>query len=167
MRAWWWRHWRLGVVAIGALAIGALLRGFFPPFVLDDPFWRAFWTSPAAAGVFALGGALVAFAAAKTAAGVARRAAERQQWWHRVEWALNLAISDRGADRDVGLRVLANFVGEATTAEARMISTVTSLVLGAESRGMDDGPEASENGRDRKRWRPWRRPVTSGQRGAL
>lgn len=159
----WGHAWRLATAAAVGLVAGSVLRGFFPPFVLDDPFWRAFWTSPAAAGVFALIGAVVAFGAAKTAAGVARRAAQRQEWWHRVEWALNLAISDRGVDRDVGLGVLADFVGDATTAEAQMINTVTSIVLTSD-RGMDDGERGSQNDQERKRWTLWPIRAVDGAR---
>lgn len=123
-------HWAVGLLIIAAFALGATLRGLLPPFVLDDPFWRAFWSGPPVAGVFALVGAGVAFAAARVAARVARQNARRQEWWNRAEWALSHAMSAESQQRDVGLAALEVLMVEATTAEGAMIDAVTSLLLG-------------------------------------
>ncbi|TQL53975.1 hypothetical protein FB464_1501 [Subtercola boreus] len=117
---------------LGGIAIGAIARGFFPPFTLDDPFWRQFWSGPPAAGIFALLGAGVAFAAARVGARTARRSAERQEWWDRAEWALNLARSRVGSDRDLGLRTLAVLQSDATATELQMIVAVTESVVGGD-----------------------------------
>jgi hypothetical protein len=124
--------WRLVLLVVAFIGVGAVIRGFLPPFVLDDPFWREFWSGPPAAGVFALLGAGVAFLAARVAAGVARRNALRQEWWDRTEWALSHAMSGESRSRDVGLAALEVLIEEATTTEGAMIDAVTSLILGPE-----------------------------------
>lgn len=113
------------VLAIGIL-VGAVGRGFFPPFVLDDPFWRAFWSGAPAAGIFALAGAGVAFAAAAISARISRRNALRDQWWQRAEWALTQAMSGDPAAVDVGIAALEVLTAEATPTEGDMIAAVTS-----------------------------------------
>lgn len=133
------RRWRVGLLVVASLVVGALLRGLLPPFVLDDPFWRAFWSGPPVAGVFALVGAGVAFLAARVAAVVARSNARRQEWWDRAEWALSHAMSGESRRRDVGLAALEVLIEEATTTEGAMIDAVTSLLLGPEPGGIDAG----------------------------
>ena len=134
----------MGAAGLGTV-VGALGRGFFPPFVLDDPFWRQFWSGPPAAGIFALLGAGIAFAAARVAARTARRSAERQEWWDRAEWALNLARSRTGADRDLGLRTLAVPQNDATATELQMIIAVTESVVGDEGLGVDFPSQVADN----------------------
>jgi hypothetical protein len=124
------KRWiRYVLVLLAGGGIGWISRGFFPPFVLDDPFWRDFFTGPPAGGLFALAGAVIAFLAANIAARVSRRSAERQEWWDRAEWALNLAMSDKGSDRDIGLAAIEVILTDATTTEAAMVNAVTSLLL--------------------------------------
>lgn len=130
-----WRR-AIGLLVI-AFALGAIARGFLPPFVLDDPFWRAFWSGPPAAGVFALLGAGVAYLAARVAAAAARRSARRQEWWDRAEWALTHAMAADSRSRDVGLAALEALMEEATTTEGAMINSVTSLILGSETDVVD------------------------------
>lgn len=116
-----------------------------PPFVLDQPFWRDFWTGPPAAGVFALVGAVVAFIAATKSARVQRRAAERQEWWDRAEWALNLARSEDDSSRYIGMSALQGLEEDATRAEYAMMTAVTTAVTGQVA--MDDrSPEQDNNG---------------------
>lgn len=115
------------------LVVGAVARGLLPPFVLDEPFWRQFWSGPPAAGLFALAGAGVAYLAAYISARNARRGAERQEWWDRAEWALNLARSDRESDRVIGLRTLQALSDQATTTELQMVLAVSEAVVGDES----------------------------------
>lgn len=131
-------------LAIG-VASGATVRGVLPPFVLDDPFWRSFWSGPPAAGIFALLGAGLAFAAGRVAARTARHSSERQEWWDRAEWAMNLARSDNVSDRFVGLRTLAALKDEATEMELQMIVAVTEAVVG-NTDVMDKAGAAQDNG---------------------
>ena len=148
----WWREWRRVVLAaiVGA-AVGAVVRGLLPPFVVDEGFWRDFLTGPPAAGLFALVGAGVAYAAARVAARTARRGAERQEWWNRAEWALNLARSDKQVDRLIGLRALEALTDEATQTEYALILAVTTEVTG----DVDTGDATTEN--EARRWWPWNR----------
>lgn len=138
------------ILASGAAVLGALVGRCFPPFVLDSPFWRDFWSGPPAAGLFAVLGAFVAFGAARVAASTAKRAAKREEWWDRAEWALNLAMSDKGSDRDVGLAAIEIVIQEATDTEAEMVNAVTSLLLVAPS---DPLPDEGRWSRCRRRTR--------------
>lgn len=125
------------VIALGAALIGALVRGFLPPFVLDDPFWRDFWSGPPAAGIFALLGAGVAFGAAAITVRTARRNALRDQWWERAEWALTQVMSSDPASVEIGLRALEVLNAEATPTEGDMIAAVT------KRRVLDNAPAAN------------------------
>ncbi|WP_445337757.1 hypothetical protein [Clavibacter sp. CFBP 8614] len=120
---------RLGAVAAVAGACGALaavIVGLFVRRIVDEAFVRDFWTGPPAAGIFTLIGAGFAYGAATVAARVSRRSAERQEWWDRAKWALDLVMSSDEADREVGLAAIEVLVAEATTTEAEMIDAVTS-----------------------------------------
>ena len=152
MRHRWKRWWKpLSLVVLG-VTIGGIGRGFLPPFELDDPFWRDFWSGPPTAGIFAVIGAGVAFAAALLGARTARRAAERQEWWDRAEWALTLARSDQSADRVIGLSALRALVRDATETEEEMVIAVVSTVTGV----MDSKSEVGENDTKKRRF-PWTR----------
>ncbi|PYI69752.1 hypothetical protein CVV68_01185 [Arthrobacter livingstonensis] len=109
---------------------GAIVRSLFPPFILDDPFWREFFTGPPVAGFFALVGAGVAYLAARVGSRSARIGAERQEWWDRAEWALNLARSDQSIDRLIGLKALQPLTENATYTEYEMILAVVEAVTG-------------------------------------
>lgn len=66
------------------LCVGAIVGRLFPPFVLDDEFWRAFFTSAGFGGVLALVAAGVAFGAAaysshRTAKNVAEDREQRER----------------------------------------------------------------------------------------
>lgn len=113
-----------GFAVIGA-AGGFIARGFVPPIIFDDPFWRSFWTGPPAAGIFALLGAVVAFGAAAWAARGARLSARRNEWWERAEWALTQAMSSEPFNIDVGLAALEALEVEATGTESDMLAAVT------------------------------------------
>jgi hypothetical protein len=120
---------RLGAVAAVALICGAaagVTVGLLSRALVDDSFVREFWTGPPAAGIFALIGAGLAYGAATVAARVSRRSAERQEWWDRAKWALDLVMSSDEADREVGLAAIEVLVPEATKTEAEMIDAVTS-----------------------------------------
>lgn len=106
-------------------------------------------------GLFAVAGASLAFIAARFAARVSRQGAARQEWWDRAEWALNRAISDKGTERQVGLRTLELLAVEATPAEAGTIDAVTTVVL--EARPVDANVETPHNGGRPREWGPWHR----------
>ncbi|MBG6084122.1 hypothetical protein [Zhihengliuella flava] len=126
VRQWWRPGVMMALFAVGGAAVGRVM----PPFVLDDPLWRDFWTGPPAAGVFALVGAAVAFVAATKSARVQRRAAERQEWWDRAEWAFNLAMSEDDSSRYIGLKAFEALETDATRAEYAMMAAVTTAVAG-------------------------------------
>lgn len=131
------RHWKLACSLFAAAIAGAIVGRLLPPFVLDDPFWREFWTGPPAAGLFALGGAGVAYGAAWLGTRASRKTAKRQEWWDRAEWALGLAMSDKDVDRIVGLEALKSLSSEATETEFKLILAVIEAVSG-------EGPEKTE-----------------------
>ncbi|GAA1883585.1 hypothetical protein GCM10009715_32430 [Paeniglutamicibacter psychrophenolicus] len=127
MRVWrrkWWSNFAAGV---GGATLGAVFGRLLPPFVLDDPFWRSFWVSPAVGGLAAVAAAGIAFGAAWQTVRASSRGARRQEWWYRAEWALNLAVADEGKARDVGIRVLEVLNKEATETEAQILEMVTAI----------------------------------------
>ncbi|WP_050723405.1 hypothetical protein [Microbacterium sp. GCS4] len=147
------RHSLIPIIATAAvsLMIGALIRGALPPFVLDDPFWRAFWSGPPMAGLLAVVAATVAFYPAYRSTRIARENSAREQWWKRAEWALGRAASNRQIDREVANDALAALVKDATETEAQMIlRTIANL---QSSGAMDTRGTATDNGR--RRWMPW------------
>ena len=156
-RAWWTRKRSWIVTAVISAIVGAIVRGFLPPFVLDDPFWRDFLTGPPIAGLFALGGAGVAYLAARVGADISRRGDEREEWWARAEWALNLARSDRHVDRVIGLRALEALRAQATRTEYQMMLSVTEAVTG----DVDTPLNTGDNGKQKRRWRRAKENQTS------
>lgn len=147
----WWHRWKwIAVACVVGAAAGAILRGLLPPFVLDDPFWRDFFSGPPTAGLFAVVGAVIAYLAARAGARATRKGAERQEWWDRAEWALNLARSDESVDRIIGLRALGPLSDEATETEFEMILAVTTAVTG----DIDIGSDLIHNDKQ-GRWRKW------------
>jgi hypothetical protein len=145
------RNWKLVAVAVVAFGTGAILRGLWPPFVLDDPFWRDFWSGPPVAGLFAVVAAAVAFYPAFRSTLIARENAAREQWWKRAEWALGLAGSDSQTDREVANDALVALLSDATETEGKMIyRTIANLQAGE---NIDSTPEPAEN--RRRRFFPW------------
>lgn len=144
-------------VLLGA-AVGAVVRGFFPPFVLDEPFWRDFWSGPPVAGLFAVCAATIAFFPACRATRIAGASAAREQWWKRAEWALGQASSDSQVDREVANDALQALLATATRTEASMIlRTLENLQHGGvDGDDMDSGSESKDN-LGKRRWLPWRR----------
>ncbi|APF34910.1 hypothetical protein [Microbacterium paludicola] len=141
--------WLLLLVAGGT--VGWFIRNASDPFVLDDLFWRDFWSGPPAAGIFAVVAAGIAYFAARHGARETRRTAERSQWWDRAEWALDLARSDERVDRIIGLRALEEMKEGANETEGKLIVAVTTSVTGDVD--VDNGPDPAEN-RLRRRF-PW------------
>lgn len=142
----------LVVAGVVGLVVGALLRGLLPPFVLDNEFWRDFWSGPPVAGLFALAAATVAFYPAHRSTFIAREASEREQWWNRAEWALGMASSDSQTNREVGNGALKTLLESATETEAKMIVVTIENLQGASS--MDTPSDTSDN-RSWRRWVPW------------
>lgn len=128
---WWRRNWLYLTVGSSGVVVGGILGRLLPPFVLDDPFWRSFWVSPAVGGMAAVVAAVIAFGAARQSASASSRGARRQEWWYRAEWALNLAATKEDASREMGLRVLEVLLQDATETEAQIIRAVISGYLSA------------------------------------
>lgn len=107
--------WGVLLLVIASGAAGAVVGRMFPPFILDDGFWRQFLTSAGFGGTAAVVAAVIAYRAARRSAREAahqatedreeRRAANRkEQWWARAEWALNQVAT---GDPRLGFDVLA------------------------------------------------------------
>lgn len=77
LRFWFGRWWKLGLSLLCAAAAGATIGRMFPPFVVVEPFWRQFLSGPPVAGLFALGGAGIAYGAAWLGLVLERRARQR------------------------------------------------------------------------------------------
>lgn len=119
----------------------------FPPFVLDDSFWRTFFTSAGFGGVMAVIAATIAYLAARHSAKSARTQAtadrdqrnlsdRKEQWWARAEWALNQVAS---GDAELGYRML-DALGQSEWAEeheADIIAAATEEALTAEEISSD------------------------------
>ncbi|MDP9696134.1 UNVERIFIED_ORG: hypothetical protein J2X79_003713 [Arthrobacter globiformis] len=119
-----------------------------PPFVLDEPFWRDFWSGPPAAGLFAVVAAVIAFYPAFRSTLIARENAAREQWWKRAEWALGLAGSDSQTDREVANDALVALLNDATETEAKMIyRTIQNLQTSGD---VDTTNKSAENSRRRR-----------------
>lgn len=140
---WWRRYWLYLAVGTSGVLVGGVIGRLLPPFILDDPFWRSFWVSPAVGGFAAVIAAVIAFSAAKAAAHASRIGAERQEWWHRAEWALNLAVSGEGRNRDVGMQALRALAARATDLESEIIVAVTNTYLDEES--VDEPAQTTDN----------------------
>ena len=153
--------WQVGVVFTGVgCLIGSIVGRLFPPFIVDGGFWRTVLSGPpmagGIAGVLAVVAAWIAFLAADRQARVTRKAAEREQWWHRVEWALTLARSDHRVDRLIGIRALEPLRTEATATEYEMILAVTHAVSGG---AVDTGEGAMDNRSSVRRRFPWQKTI--------
>lgn len=152
--SWWSRWWRAVVVVPFAVLAGVVLRGFLPPFEMDDPFWRDFWSGPPAAGILAVVAALIAFNPARRSSRVAKDSADRQAWWDRAEWALERASSDKRADRLTGFRALRALSGDATKIEFEMIIAVIEAIAPEVDAA---GAEADNSAKGR--WSTWRKKL--------
>lgn len=66
-----------------------------------------YWVqTPGFAGVAAVIAAVIAFIAASRQSRITREAHRKEQWWARAQWALDLTLSDRAENREIGLRTL-------------------------------------------------------------
>lgn len=154
--------WLFGI----AFAGGMLLRGFLPPFVVDQPLVRAFITSAGFGGLMAVVAAVIAYAAARHGARSAVKQAEKDreqaerherkaQWWSRAQWALNQTVSGETEAAKVGHRVLAA-LGESEWAEEHefdVIEAATSAALEA-TPWEGDLPQVSTVDPERDRMEP-------------
>jgi hypothetical protein len=62
--------------------------------------------TPGFAGIAAVIAAVIAFVAASRQSRITREANRKEQWWARAQWALDLTLSDRAENREIGLRTL-------------------------------------------------------------
>ena len=154
------RRTRTAALVVAGAMVGSAVRGLLPPFVLDVPFWREFWSGTPAAGAFALVGAGLAVVAARVTARTARRSAERQEWWDRASWALDLARADDQVDRVIGLSALEALGREATETEQSMVVAVVAAVttqhaVDTPGRSTDHGSTTRTTTRPKGRWPRW------------
>ncbi|WP_404289204.1 hypothetical protein [Glutamicibacter arilaitensis] len=155
-----WRHSNLSrnalvvlVIPITTFVVGFVIARVLPPFVLDDLFWRDFLSGPPVTGIFALIAAVVAFAAAKHSAKVARRNAEEQEWWNRAEWALKMAASDNGLQRVAGLTAISVMISGPKQREDALLLEVAVAIekyspendVDATGNSVDNGKEGGES----------------------
>lgn len=130
----------IAATLVGATVGVALREKWFPPL---SPFWRDFLSGAPVAGLFAVVAALIAYKAASAGAEASREASRREEWWDRASWALDLARSDEGANREIGLRALQALEDDANDAEYQMILAVTETVAGLAD--MDNSDPLSDN----------------------
>ena len=144
----------VGWTVLGVI-IGAIVGRLFPPFVLDDAFWRSFLTSAGFGGVMAVGAALIAWWAAVHSAAMSKeqaiedraqryRSDRKEQWWSRAEWALNLVVSDRPG---LGFEVL-YALGQSEWAEEHEFEVIDAALAAAldVSTPSDSGATMREGG---------------------
>lgn len=143
--------WPIGVGLVGVV-VGFSGRSVLPPFVLDDPFWRAFWSGPPMAGLFAIVAAAIAFYPAYRSTRIGRENAAHEQWWKRAEWALGQAGSDNQTDREVANDALVALLSDATETEGAMIVRTIENLQGT---GAVDTEAGSAETSSRWRWLPW------------
>lgn len=156
----------LGVGALVCLAVGAIGGRLFPPFVLDEGFWRDFVTSAGFGGVAALAAAAIAFGAAwytshrstlNAAADRRQRdiaaeddrlqrevADQRAQWWARFTWATERALDPR--HRNVGLVSMIGLVGHpwASPEDTDIADAVADVLDKLDTGTPDGGAEGGE-----------------------
>ncbi len=79
-----------------------------------------------AVGVIALGGVIWQTRAASLSAREDNRLARRDQWWARVQWALDKLLSDDENERKMGLLMVGRLAASdlATQDDARMLKEV-------------------------------------------
>jgi hypothetical protein len=144
-----WFSWLWSLALVAAAIVGAIVGRLFPPFELDEGFWRTFLTSAGFGGSMAVVAATIAYLAARHSAKSSRMQAtedreqrkisdRKEQWWARAEWALNQVSSETG-DTELGYRML-NALGQSEWAEeheADIIAAATEEALSAEEIDQD------------------------------
>lgn len=125
------RAWPFALTAVIAAGVGSFIGRLFPPFVINDVFWKDFLTSAGFGGLAAFLAALIALCAAwYTSHRSAQNAAadrnqrdvateddrlqrevadQRSQWWARFTWATERALDP--TSRDVGVASMIGLVG--------------------------------------------------------
>ncbi|WP_143338080.1 hypothetical protein [Demequina sp. NBRC 110054] len=122
IRTAWAKQRRVAGIAVASAIVGALVRGFLPPFVVDTEFLRDFLLSPPMAALIAIVGALIAAYSALRASKDANHAARRTAWWERARWAMDLALSTEPGKQGVARKALPALLGpENSQAEANMV----------------------------------------------
>lgn len=139
-------------VGVAGLAIGAVVGRLFPPFVVDDAFWRAFLTSAGLGGVAAFLAAVVAFAGvfynARRVADNAERdrqqrqlADAREQFWTRFTWAAERAVDPDKAE--LGILVLSELIEQpwVTIEDNEVAVAIADVVSPADASPGNEDPE--------------------------
>jgi hypothetical protein len=100
--------------------------------------------TPGFAGVAAVVAALIAFVAANRQGQITRAAHRKEQWWARAQWALDLTLSDRAENREIGLRTLLALAGSEWAAENEgdIIAAATAWALESPAAQAPDGAAA-------------------------
>lgn len=133
-----------------AFVAGFILARILPPFIMDDPFWRSFWSGPPAAGIFAVVAAAFAYAAAVHSAGVAKETAVKESARKQAEWAIDMALSDSSTRRMAGLSFIYVLMGKSGPVLDELLYRVVSEGPGAkvdDAEPMDDNSgEAGDDG---------------------
>lgn len=149
---WVW-HWLVSwlkirpVLAAVTLAVGFCVARLLPPFVLDGPFWRDFWSGPPMAGIFAVLAASIAYRAAVHSAAEARMAAAAESARKQVEMAITMAVDDSSTKRMVGLNLLDTLFGKHEGSLDDLILSVSVQVTGIQVDGIDaNGDNREEMG---------------------
>lgn len=120
-------------VALGLFALGAAVGRLFPPFVIDQSFFRDFLVSPGCAGVFALVAALIALWPALRKLEDERVHTRNVEWREFIMWAIGIARSESDRDVMMGLRVCKHILQKGLddrekNADAIIIALVTSML---------------------------------------
>lgn len=132
-----WDHVRanrlLVFVALGLVALGAVVGRLLPPFVIDQTFLRDFLISPGCAGVLALAAALIALLPALRKLEDERTHAKNVEWREFIMWAIDLARSESDRDVMLGLHVCQHIVQKGLddrekNADAIIIALATSML---------------------------------------
>lgn len=121
-------NYKLVIIGLGLLILGAVIGRLFPPFVLDPGFWREFLTGPPIAGLLAVGAAFVAFSTARSGNKTAQKHAE-EEWWNRAEWSIGLALSTEEEKKLVGLKAISVLLNGAQKREDALIETVAREIV--------------------------------------
>lgn len=106
--------------------------------------WLADWVrTPGFGGAAAVAAAVVAFLGVRRSNATQRENARKAQWWDRLKWAVELALSPDEAQSAAGLTAL-EAITEATgfdPDEANFIANIANLFLGGDPSGRLEGEE--------------------------
>lgn len=137
------------MIAVLSLTLGFYVARLLPPFILEDQFWREFWSGPPVAGIFAVLAASIAYGASVHSASEAKGTAAAESARKQVEMAINMAVDDSSTKRMVGLNLLDTLIGKHEGSLDDLIYSVVVQVSGIEVDGTDtNGDNKVEEGGD-------------------